>query len=44
MFKKVSYDFYLKTLLNSKVKAVKDHGKSFLVVQSPVLEKSSITC
>ena len=33
-FKKVSYDFYLKTLINSKVKVTKDHGKKFL--SSPV--------
>ena len=27
--KKVSYDFWLKTLSDSKVRAAKDHGKKF---------------
>ena len=28
-YKKVSYGFYLKTLINRKVKTAKDHGKKF---------------
>ena len=29
MYKKLSYDFWFKTLRDSKVRAAKDHGKRF---------------
>ena len=39
---KLSCDFWLKILRDSKVMAAKDHGKSSKIGQSPILAESSI--